>query len=142
MRKLARKSRGYVIVAILIGLLGLTLSLVLHELFHVFMHWGSVSHINFFPHMGALVQVDVMLPPGYDLEGEEIAAYCITLLVILITVAIIFKIGDSEDKRSSGQILFPNDKKMQKMNPSKMLELSELDDMSSAPSPKQDKKKQ
>lgn len=131
MKKIARRSRGYVIVAILIGLLGLTLSLVLHELFHVFMHWGSVSHINFFPHLGALVQVDVMLPPGYDLEGEEIAAYCITLLVILVTVAIIFKIGDSEDKRSSGQILFPNDKKLQKMNPSKMLELSELDDGSS-----------
>lgn len=128
MRKLARKSRGYVIVAILIGLLGLTLSLVLHELFHIFMHWGSVRHVNFFPHLGALVEVDVALAPGYDLEGEEVAAYCITLLTILVTVAIIFMIGDSEDKRSSGQILFPNDKKMQKMNPSKMLELSELDD--------------
>lgn len=73
------------------------------------------------------MEINTSLPPGYDLEGEEIAAYGITLLVILITTVIIFRIGDSDDKRSSAQILFPKDKKMQKLSASKLLELTDLD---------------
>lgn len=74
------------------------------------------------------MQIDAWIPPGYDLDGEEIAAYGITLLVMFITVIFIFRIKDSEDKRSSAQILFPEDREMQKLKPSEMLELSELAD--------------
>lgn len=121
-------SRGYLAVRVLVGMLGLMLSLVLHELFHIVMHWNRITHINFFPNPWTAVEIDAWIPPGYDLEGEEIVAYGITLVVMLITTGIIFMIKDSEDKRSSGQILFPEDKEMQKLDPSRMLELSDLDD--------------
>ena len=124
----AKRSQGYLAVRVLIGTLGLVLSLVLHELFHVLVHWGNVTHVNFFPKFGTVVEINVSIPPGYDLEGEEIAAYGITLLVILITTVILFKVGDSEDKRSSAQILFPKDKEMQKLDPSELLALSDLDE--------------
>ncbi len=127
-KKASRKSlgsRGYLATRVMVGLLGLILSVVLHELFHILVHWGDVKHVHFLSSGGAIVEVNVWAPPGYDLEGEEIAAYGITLLVILITTMIIFKIGDSEDKRSSAQILFPKDKEMQKISPSKLLELTD-----------------
>lgn len=137
MKKRVNTSRGYLAVKVLIGLIGLTLSVVLHELFHILMHWGRISHISLFPRFGSIVEIDAKLPPGYDLAGEEMAAYAITLVVIFITTVIIFRIGDSEDKRSSAQILFPEDKEMQKLNPAEMLELSELEeDLPQAPTPK------
>jgi hypothetical protein len=121
----------YVWLQILVGLIGVVLSIVLHELFHVLMHFDQAPHIGLFPgHNGAIVEILVRLPPGYDLEGEEFAAYTITLLVLLITIVIIFWIRDAADKRSAGQILFPDDKKLQKMSPSEMLKLSgQVDDI-------------
>lgn len=135
MSKREHKSRGYVVARVLVGLLGFTLSLVLHELFHIVMHWGQVTHVNFFPSPWTAIQVDTAIPAGYDLEGEEIAAYGITLLVILITTVIIFRIKDSEDNRSASQILFPHDKDMQKLSPSEMLELADMDSLNPATQP-------
>ena len=109
-----------------IGLLGFVLSLALHELFHILVHWNHIRRIDFFPNLLTVVQVDVMLPDGYDIDGEEIAAYGITLLVMILTVMAIYKVRDSDDQRSAGQILFPDDSKMQKLNPTDMLELSGL----------------
>ena len=126
MGKMTRKSKKDLYIQILIGLLGFMLSLILHELFHILVHWNHIQKLDFFPNMMTVVQVDVMLPAGYDIEGEEIAAYGITLLVMILTVMAIYKVRDTDDKRSVGQILFPNDRKMQKMNPSEMLELSGL----------------
>ena len=141
MSKPANTSRGYLAVRVLIGLLGLTLSVVLHELFHILMHWGEIRHISLFPRWGTIVEIDAKIPLGYDLVGEEMMAYAITLVVIFITLVIIFKIRDSEDKRSSGQILFPKDKEMRELNPSEMLELSDLDEMAPVdPKPKQKNK--
>lgn len=137
MDKIGKKPKKDLRVQILIGLLGFTLSLVLHELFHILVHWNHIQHIDFFPNLLTVVQVDVMLPAGYDIEGEEIAAYGITLLVMILTVMAIYKIRDTDDNRSVGQILFPNDRKMQKLDPSKMLELSGLnqDDLTTPPVP-------
>ena len=116
-------------VRVLVAMVGLTLSVVLHELFHVLMHWGEVTHINFFPNLWTVVEIETAISPGYDLDGEEIVAYGITLFVLLMTTVIVFRIKDSEDKRSVGQILFPKDKEMQKMDPSEMLGLYEWDEM-------------
>jgi ASC-1-like (ASCH) protein len=114
-------------IQILVGVIGVILSVVLHELFHIFVHWGHIRHISLFPSLGTIVQIDVLPSSGSDIEGEELIAYGITLLVLLITVMIIFKIRDTNDKRSSGQILFPKDSNMQKIDPIEMLELSGLD---------------
>lgn len=120
--------QGNVALRILVGAIGLFLSVALHELFHIVMHWQDIRHIDFFPTPWSMVQIDAVIPEGYDLAGEEMAAYGITLFVVFITALIIFKMKDSEDKRSSGEILFPDDDKMQHLKPSQMLELSELDE--------------
>lgn len=128
-----KKSSNYLGTKILVGVIGLTLSIVLHELFHVLMHLDQVPHIGLFPaHSGAIAEILVWLPQGYDLEGEEIAAYMITLIVMLFTVMVIFEIHDHTDERTSGQILFPNDKEMQKLNPSELLRLIDRADMAEA----------
>lgn len=120
--------QGSITLRVLVGFIGLFLSVALHELFHIVMHWNEIRHIDFFPTPWSMVQIDAVIPKGYDLEGEEMAAYGITLFVLFITALIIFRMKDSEDKRSSGEILFPDDNKMQHLKPSKMLELSELDE--------------
>ena len=122
------KPRKYLWTKILVGVLGVTLSVVLHELFHILMHWSYITRVVFFPTLGTVVQIDTALPPGYDLDGEEIVAYFITLLTILLTFAIVLRIHDSEDKRSPGQIIFPNDSDMQKLNPTELLDLAEKAD--------------
>ena len=109
-----------------VAVIGLVLSVVLHELFHVLMHIDQVPHIGLFPpHQGAIVEILVWLPQGYDLEGEEIGAYTITLLVLMATVMTIFRMRDSRDRRSAAQILFPGDKKMQKLSPAELLKLTQ-----------------
>jgi hypothetical protein len=133
MSKTQNQSRGYIATRVVIGLIGLTLSVVLHELFHILVHWGHVTHVSFFPRLTTIVEIKAWLPPGYDLEGEEIAAYGITLVVMLITTIIIFRVGDSEDKRSPSQILFPKDKEMQKLDLSNVLELSSITDTKPVP---------
>jgi hypothetical protein len=120
----------YLGIKVVIGLIGLTLSIILHELFHVLMHLDQIPHIGLFPgHSGAIVEILVQLPQGYDLEGEEIVAYTITLLVMLATVMIIFKIHDHTDERTSAEILFPYDKEMQKMSPEELLKLVDRADI-------------
>lgn len=127
MGDLTKKPKKNLRLQIFIGLIGFMLSLILHELFHILVHWNRIQNISFFPDLLTVVQVDVILPVGYDIEGEEIAAYGITLLVMILTVMCIYKVRDTDDRRSVGQILFPDDRKMQKLDPSEMLELSGLD---------------
>lgn len=126
MDKIATKISSHLGVKIMIGVLGLILSFMLHELFHLLMHWGEVSHVTFFPKPDILAELSVSLPTEYDLAGEEIVAYIITFAVVLVTIMVIFKVGDDTDQRSSGQILFPEDKEMQKLDPSQMLQKSGL----------------
>ena len=130
---------------VLVGLIGLVLGVILHEAFHIVLHWDQIPHIGLFPtHSGAIAQIQVWLPPGYDLEGEETAAYLITLAVWIITIMIIYKIHDAEDRRSAAQILFPDDKDLQKMPPNELLKLVEhADPMQTAMTPglTKDKKK-
>jgi len=57
-------------------------------------------------------------------------AYGITLVVLVITVMIIFRIHDANDNRTAAQILFPDDKDpddgaMRKLNPAQLLKLTE-----------------
>lgn len=126
-RKLNAKPKSYLGIKIVVGLIGLVLSILAHELYHILMHWPYVTHIGLFPNHSAIVEILVWMPYGYDLEGEEIVAYLITLLIMLITVMIIGGIHDATDDRSSSQILFPKDKDMQKLSPAQMMALAGMD---------------
>lgn len=124
--KSTKKPRSYYVRwQIIIGVIGLILSIVLHELFHVVMHMDQVEHIGLFPSHDAIVQINVWLPPGYDIEGEEIIAYTITFAVMLLTAAIVLRIHDAADERTTAQILFPKDKDMQNLSPQELLEIAD-----------------
>ena len=122
-----KKSKGYIVRIILVCLLGSLLSLMLHELFHVIMHWGHITHVYFFPTPWTLMEVAADLPPGYDIDGEEMIAYMITFTVMIITVLVAFKIQDDNDKRDPGQILFPDDPEMQKLSPDELWKQSGME---------------
>lgn len=100
------------------------MSVVLHELFHIAMHWGQITHISILPNSSALVELTVPLPNGYDLAGEEMAAYLITIAVLMVTALIISRIHDTTDHRSSSQILFPKHSDMHQLQPHELLELA------------------
>lgn len=127
-RKTKNKRKSYLAHKIVIGIIGLVLSILAHELFHIAMHWPYVTYVGLFPNHNAIAEVLVWLPAGYDLEGEEIAAYLITLIIMIMTIIVIFRVGDETDQRSSSEILFPNDKRMQKLSPTEMLQLAGLDE--------------
>lgn len=72
--------------------IGLLLSIVLHEAFHYFMHYGHVVRIEFFTHNN-IVTVVAMTPRGYNVLGEELIAYLITFITMVVGVVIAVKIA-------------------------------------------------
>lgn len=109
---------------VIIALLGAFLSVALHELFHVLMHWNDILSVGLFNRPSAIAEVIVLAPHGYDLEGEEIAAYSITLLTMLLTVAIICKIHDKQDQRTFSQIFLTKNSDLQHIAPSELVDLA------------------
>lgn len=113
---------------IVVAIIGIIMSIALHEAFHIIVHWNDGPHVRLLSSQETLAEIIVWIPSGYDLEGEEIAAYTITLLTLIATAMIIYKIDDANDTRSAAEILFPDDKEMQKLNPDQMLELADRAD--------------
>ncbi|MCA9335028.1 hypothetical protein KC953_02695 [Candidatus Saccharibacteria bacterium] len=128
MVKLPVKIKPHVVVkVILVCMIGALLSLIAHEAFHIILHWGNISHVSIFPNPGTIVQIETNLPPGYDIDGEEMVAYIISFIVIIFTALYVFKIMDDEDDRDPAQILFPNNPELQKLTPKELWEKSEMD---------------
>lgn len=104
-RVLAKKPSLQAVLITITLVLGLFLSVVFHELFHLALHRGA--HLEWFPSFGVIAEVNVNLPSNYNLADEEAAAYGITTLVLLITAMAISDIYDATDKRTTSQILLP-----------------------------------
>jgi len=84
---------------------GLILSVVLHESFHIVMHWGNIEAIQLFPPSGNVAQVVTgPLPNGYNVMNEELIAYSITTVVLVITLWVFVKMILKGDRRR-GKIL-------------------------------------
>lgn len=90
---------------ILFGLSGLILSVALHELFHIIVHWGDVTGVALFTNPYTIAEVTVFTHPGYDTAYEEAIAYGITGIVMLATITIVWRIHDAKDTRTVAQIL-------------------------------------
>lgn len=89
-----------------VGVTGLTLSIVLHELFHMFVHRGSITAVHAFPDSTTIAEVVSVSPSqGYDVVPEEFMAYTITMLVMLVTIVLIVRIHDAADQRLLSQSL-------------------------------------
>lgn len=140
MEKVAKQLSKYLGHKIVIIITGLILSVVLHELFHIWMHWGDITSISFFQG-GSIAEMIVLEHRDNDIEGEELAAYLITLLVILLTIITVYKINDSTDTRTTQQIIFGSDKDAPKLKSSEFFKLADKADLLPAESKKPTKKK-
>ena len=90
-----------------IAVIGFFLSITLHELLHLGLHWHQITGIRFFPNFYTIAELIVNIPETYDLASEEFIAYAISASTLLITAGIIAKVHDSNDTRTVNQILFP-----------------------------------
>lgn len=89
----------------IVGITGLLLSIVFHELFHIIMHWGDVTNLRLFSSSLTIAEVGFVLPQTYDLLVEEIFAYGITAVTILLTIKLVWEIHDTKDTRKVSDIL-------------------------------------
>lgn len=128
------KHDSYLWAKICVGIIGVILSIVLHELFHVLVHWDNIASYGLFSQHGAVVELFVWAPSNYDLQGEEMFAYAITLTALLVTIMLIFRIHDATDDRTAAQILFPNNKEMHQIPPAELLSMAELSAQDIVPS--------
>lgn len=93
----------------IIGVAGLVMSVFLHELLHVILHIGHVSSVRLFSNTHTIAQVNVIIPHGYNMNLEELAAYSVSAITILITAMLVWNMHDKKDTKTIGQILAPND---------------------------------
>lgn len=107
-----------------VGIIGLFLSVLLHELFHIALHWGHITAIRILPNPMALVEVDAVMSTDYDLQFEEAIAYSITFAVILITAIIMTKIMESRDKRTFSETFLPKWSTMSDLESQELVELA------------------
>lgn len=94
---------------VIVGVCGVVLSVVMHELFHIIVHWGEVTDVNLFPDSHAIVEVLFVPSAEYDLVVEEALAYMITMATIVLTAMLIHDIDDLRDNRSVEQIIMAKD---------------------------------
>lgn len=74
-------------------LIGLLLSIILHELFHYIIHYGHIIRVSFFTNNN-IVQIVTVTPKDYNVLVEELVAYAIITVVIILTIILITTIKD------------------------------------------------
>jgi len=124
LRRVRRSRRTLFSIQAFIAVVGIVLSVALHELFHVFVHWGSITHVHLFPNTHAIVEIGVNAPVGYTTELEEAFAYGVTMIVMIATIAVLYKISDVKDTRTFAETVFPNDSFMQSLSTDELFELA------------------
>lgn len=93
---------------LVVGVVGVVLSIIFHEAFHILIHWGEIQTISLFPDHNAIVEIFFVPNTGdVDIAFEEATAYLITVITLVLTVMLINDISEARDSRSVDQILFP-----------------------------------
>ncbi len=108
----------------LIGILGAILSIVLHELFHIIVHWGDIVSIILFPNARTIVEINSLSTHQYNTDLEELLAYSITIATLLVTTIIICRIHDKKDSRSFSKTLLPKSSSMHDLTDTQLIELA------------------
>ena len=123
-RRVRRFGRTFFNAKIIVALCGGFLSVALHELFHIVVHWGHITEIEVFSHHAAIVTITSRTSENYNVIIEEMIAYAITLITALITILILYRMYDIKDSRSFVATVFPRDKAMQQLSPEELYELA------------------
>ena len=92
----ARKRPFLLDARVVVGSIGLFLSIALHELLHIILHWGNITMIGLFPSSGTIMQEIVVVPQGYNVGLEEAAAYTITMVTMITTIIVVWHIHDAK----------------------------------------------
>ena len=95
-------------VRVIIAIIGVIMSIVMHELFHIILHWNEIIEVGLFPDRHAIFEVLFVPTADDDIVVEEIVAYAITMATLVITAMIINDINELRDKRSVSQIVMNN----------------------------------
>lgn len=90
---------------VVISICGLVLSVIMHEVFHIIMHWHEIASIALFPSPSAIVEITFTPTHTYDLIAEEALAYIITIITLVATAMLVHDINDQRDTRSVEQII-------------------------------------
>lgn len=110
MRRLIRSCAGGIFdLRVVVGICGVLLSIVTHELFHIIVHWGEISSVHIFPDHQAIVEVVFTPANEYDLVVEEAIAYGITMITLILTAMLISDISDARDTRTVKETILPNE---------------------------------
>jgi hypothetical protein len=107
-----------------IVLFGVLTSVLLHELFHVAVHWGNIQSIRFFPDTHAVIEIIATVPHGYTVQTEEFIAYGITVATILITIGLIWKVSDARSSRTFSQTALPKWSELHQLEAHELYELA------------------
>jgi hypothetical protein len=107
-----------------VGLFGIFLSIVLHELFHIIVHWGDIQSIRIFPHPTAIVEIIVSTPENYDVNYEEFIVYSITIIVLLFTACLITALSDKRNTKTLSEVLLPQWSELHTISQAEFLEIA------------------
>lgn len=114
MKEFVRKSSAVLFdLRVVIGVCGIILSVVVHELFHIIVHWGEIRSISLFPDSHAIFEVTFSPSTEYDLVIEEALAYTITMVTLVLTALLVGEVHDVRDKKTVKQIILPGDQAAQ-----------------------------
>lgn len=121
----ARKGALFLFPAkVAIAFVGLTLSIVLHEAFHVAVHWDAIQSITLLPNPMVLVEITSTAHATDNLILEEAVAYSITILVLLLTIMAISKVHDSKDARGFKEIALPKHSSLHELDIAELIEIA------------------
>lgn len=107
MRKYARNISGVVLdLRVIVGLCGIILSIVAHELFHIMMHVGEIESIHLMPDSRTIAEVIFTPTASYDLVVEEAIAYGVTMFTMILTAKLIGDINDARNEDTPLRAIF------------------------------------
>ena len=110
MRKYARRMSGVVFdLRVIVGLCGIILSVVAHELLHIMMHMGEIESVHLLPDSRTIVEVIFMPTTSYDLVAEEAVAYGVTMFTMILTAKLIGDINDNRDEETPLRVVLEKD---------------------------------
>lgn len=92
-------------VRVVVALAGTVLSIVMHEILHIILHWGEITSIHLFSNPRSIVEIIFTPAHDYNLFIEEICAYAVSGLTLLLTAMLIHDLHDQQDTRTVGEIV-------------------------------------
>ncbi len=123
-RRVRQVRRSFFDTRIIVAVIGIILSIVLHELIHVVFHWGHITHIGLFSSHGAIVEILSTTAISYDPLIEEAIAYAVTLSTLLATAVATAYTHDKRDTKSFTQTVFPKNSSLHRLSKQELFELA------------------